>query len=114
MPNTKTIEETRQFGHENELLTISVFPGNAHLTYTRIYRNINMIAAGEGELQTSNAGEKGDQIIVKSTINKPFGTSAHATLSIAMENSSHSQTFPFTSHEPDFDEVIYKVIITLI
>jgi hypothetical protein len=114
MPNTKTIKKEEQFELSNGELVIKCYAGDAHITYFRVYHNLQLIRAGEGQVQVSTMPEKGDTIFIVATINKPSGSSDYATISIDLEDNGASEDWEYSSHEPDYDEVIYEVKINLV
>jgi hypothetical protein len=113
MPKTKTIPKNEQFSHAAGKLTIKSIPGDAHLTTSQIYLNNQLIKNGEGIVEVQTDAKSGDEIFVSATINMPQGSSDFASLSIALSDDVNSKKWDYSSPEPDCDEVIYEVTITL-
>lgn len=114
MPNTKTIRKNEQFNLSFGELRIKSIPGDAHLTTSRIYYNDELIANGEGEVEANTIAQRGDQILIIATINKPQGSSDFASLSIEVNDDGNLDRWDYSSYEPGHDEVIYEVEISLI
>lgn len=113
MPNTKTIKKNEQFSLSSGKLTVKSIPGDAHLTTSRIYLKNQLIKSGEGIVEVHTIAQSGDEIIIIATINMPQGSSDFASLSVEMNDDENSKCWDYSSSEPDHDEVIYEVTITL-
>ena len=113
MPNTKRINKEEGFQISSGDLTIRSIPGDAHITASRIYKNDVLIAYGEGLVQATCAPGVGDKFEIIATINKPAGTSDHASITVELEDEDNSSDWTYTSYQNEYDEVIYTVIITL-
>lgn len=112
MPTTKEIEKEEQFALSSGDLTIRSVGGDGHLTTSVIYLNDQMIKNGEGEVGVTATAEPGDEVYIHVTINKPTG-SDYASVTIHLRDDDSEEIWPYSSAEPDYDEVIYKITITL-
>lgn len=113
MANTKTIKKNEQFSLSNIELTIKSISGDAHLTTSSIYLNDNLIKNGEGFVEVHTTAQSGNELFISATINMPAGSSDLASLSIEMNDDHNFKRWDYSSPEPDYDEVIYEVTITL-
>ena len=113
MATSKEIVKHESYTKTADMLNIKAVAGDAHFTTHRIYRNKKLLKNGEGEVNTETSIDQGDTIQILSTINKPQGSSAHATVTIEMEQQGNVEAFNYASHEPDFDEVKYNIKISI-
>lgn len=114
MANSKTIQIKNQFNLSSGVIKIKSIAGDAHLTTSQIYLNNRLIRNGEGEVKVSASVQSGDEIFLIATINKPEGSSDYASLTVEMMDDLNSLGWNFSAYEPDYDEVLYEISITLL
>ena len=113
MPNSKRITKNEQFNLSSGEITIKSIAGDAHLTMHRIYYDNTLIKSGEGVVVAKKVAEAGKEIYIEATINLPDGSSDYASLSVEMNDDGNSESWNYSSHEPESNEVIYAISIIL-
>ncbi len=111
MANSKPIKKEENYATSTGKITITATAGDGHFTTHRIKLNDKLIKYGEGRVEVTKDISAGDVIKVKSTINKPTGSSTFATVTIDLNQDENTKTYSYSEDLPEYDEVIYDVKI---